>query len=217
MNTHMHPIKHPSLAVLDELVDDDSELWTVERIRHLTHLRNFCTVKDMLLMTRSYTLGISLASSLFLGSIKYSEELKATDEFDRIQEISAMFLLELLDKADKWETYLLWFKFLRENANSYVSYERHILSHEGNDIDEFIVGHSDGDSLVHNLYFYRRRRDIIERKLERWRSGKSYKNDLHHNKDELSDMDIKSRIMRCAQFYEKQREAEEFWKSFWKK
>lgn len=210
------PIKHDGISVLHQYSKDASGLWTVERIRYLLKYPNWSIVTDMIQSTRNYDIGLSIASSLFLDSFRFKDELK-DDEFDRLQFLSAMFLLEMFDKADRWEAYLIWFDFLRNHLNIYLRYDQNFSRHNDEGIEEFIDNRGDEYRWVSNMFLYNRRRRTIERKWDRLQNGKSYKSDLHHGKNELSDEDISNRIIKIVSTYDEKMRATEFWQSFWKK
>lgn len=202
--------------MLRPFAGNDTGFWTAERIRYLTEYPNWSLATDTITATRSYDLGVSIASSLLVRSFEFADEL-TNEELDRIHHIVSTFLLTMLDKADMWGAYLAWFWFLRHNTDSYLRYDLHILSHEGTDIDEFIDDRGDQYTWVHNMYIYNHRRRIIERKLERAKAGRTSKADLHHNQHELSETDLKCRITNVLAEYEFKMRAEAFWQSFWEK
>lgn len=213
---NMLPATSDGSRILRLLAGKDDNFWSAERIKHLTQYPNWSIATDTITATRSYTLGASIAASLLSRSLEFSTDL-TQDELDRIHCIASTFLLDMLDKADRWEEFLAWFWFLRYNTNSYLRYDLHILSHTGNDIDEFVDDQGDEYTWVHNMYIYDRRRKVIERKLERKRKGRASKSDLHHNQESLSEMDIQCRIMNVLSYYNAKMQAEAFWQSFWQK
>ena len=93
-------------------------------MRYVTNYPNWGIATDSLKAIRGYEAGIYFAASTFNAAFKHHSEL-TTQEFDRIAHISAVFLLEMLDKADWWDEYLEWFSFLERNSKfSAFVYER---------------------------------------------------------------------------------------------
>lgn len=197
------------------LSGNDGGIWTLDRIRFATKYPNWSIVTDCLEATRNYDLALSFGTSIFLRSFDFADQMP-NDELERIHHITSTFILNMLDKADLWSEYLVWFSFLRYHTNNYLRYDLHILSHTGTDIEEFIDDKGDEYTWVHNMYVYNHRRRTIERKLARKNAGNARKSDMHHPKADLSPMDLRCRLENVFSFYRFKLEQAAFWQSFWK-
>ncbi len=201
---------------LKGLAGNDKNFWTPDKIRFLTKYPNWAIATDSLIATRNYDVAISFAASIFLRSFEFSAELTET-ELQRIHHITSTLLLQMFDKADRWNEYVMWFWFLRKHTNNYLRYDLHIVQHHDPDIDLFIDDKGDQYTWVHTMYLYNHRRRIIERKLQRSKDGKASKSDKHRSKDDLTATDLRCRLENVFSYYRFKFEQEAFWQSFWKK
>jgi len=115
------------------------------------------------------------------------------------------FLLNLLDRMDRWGEYLSLWENLRKNTQFFNSYAKDSLETHGKDMEPFILADDGGTVRVHFLYGILHRRQVIQRKYARLLSGKSVVR--HARQEELSRNEIhqrlenvKARFMYAAKF-----------------
>ena len=91
------------------------------------------------------------------------------------------FVLEILDELDLWEQYLWLWNRLRRNSRLTLTYSRRSKPLHGRRFLPFILGEGPQAQVldVHFLWVGSHRKEVIERKLQRKRTGKRVGNLLH--------------------------------------
>ena len=104
--------------------------------------------------------------------------------------IHATFLnysvLDLLDKMDRWEEYLVVWERLRGRTK--------VVSLSS--IETAEVASDDESVYADVLLFTGHRKELIERKLQRKRAGKKLGNLVHARREELSEKEVSQRLER---------------------
>ena len=138
--------------------------------------------------TRSYREGLDIATELLRLNEAYRAKLRP-DEY-RIGFIFLnYFLLEVLDKMDRWEEYLDVWNRLRSDTKV-VSLSA-VDSHSETQLPEAF------DYLLRVTSY---RKDLIERKLRRKRAGRKLGNLMHHRQEDLSPEEIEDRLLRTLRW-----------------
>jgi hypothetical protein len=114
----------------------------------------------------------------------------------------------MLDKLDFWDEYLEFWNELREFTDYEICYSRSnsqylslpdkIQEDVGNQSlqkEDFVLRVERDSIYVHWLYLLSRRFEVIKRKLERKSRGRSRKSDLHHSQLDLSEQEIRRRLI----------------------
>lgn len=161
--------------------------------RHLMSYPKWNFFTQSLVESRSYEKGLDACLIL----LRYAEEncasLSRQEYEDNLQSLY-FFLLTLLDKLDKWEDYLTLWESLRQSTTMTVPYDSAALRNHGERIRPFVLSEEGNTTQVHFLYLISHRKEIIERKLCRKRSGRKIGNLLHGQQDELSKREIRRRL-----------------------
>ena len=138
--------------------------------------------------TRSYGEGLDIATELLRLNEAYRAKLRPDDY--RIGFIFLnYFLLEMLDKMDRWEEYLeVWNRLCSDTKVVALS-----------DVDSTSEAQLD-EAFDYLLRVTGHRRELIERKLERKAAGRKLGNVMHRRQDELSTAEIEDRLQRTLRW-----------------
>lgn len=145
--------------------------------------------------TRAYESGLEVCLRLLTFAENHRDSLTKEEYEGHVRRLY-LGILDMLDKLDRWEEYMLVWDSLRANTSLSFSYARR---HASYGIEPFIL--RDGGDLiyVHFLWHTDHRRRLIERKLSKLRAGKKLGNLLHGQQEELSDSEIRARWERVKQ------------------
>ena len=145
--------------------------------------------------TRAYESGLEACLRLLTFAENHRDSLTKKEYESHLQRLYSG-ILNMLDKLDRWEEYILVWDSLRANTSLALTYARRYASYG---IEPFIL--RDGGDLiyVHFLWTTDHRRRLIERKLAKLRAGKKLGNLLHSQQEELSDSEIRARWERVKQ------------------
>lgn len=131
-----------------------------------------------------------------------------------------LFLLTMLDKADRWEAYLAAWDSIRIHADLWLPYSADALAVHGPRLASFVrrAKGACGVSLaaqhpatarprahpsvirVHFLYVQLHRKELIERKLARQRAGDKMGNLRHATRGTLTAEEIRQRLERIREW-----------------
>ena len=138
--------------------------------------------------TRSYREGLDIATELLRLTEAYRGKL-SPDEY-RIGFIFLnYFLLEVLDRMDRWEEYVEVWNRLRSDTK--VVALSAVNSHSETQVPE---------AFDYLLQVTGHRRELIERKLERKGVGRKLGNLMHHRQEALSPAEIEDRLQRTLRW-----------------
>ncbi len=141
--------------------------------------------------TRSFENGIDACLIL----LRYTEDNRndiGSQEYEYNLVSLYHFLLNLLDRTDRWGEYLSLWENLRKTTQLFNSYAKDSLKFHGKEIEPFILA-DDGDTVrVHFLYGILDRRQVIQRKNAKQLSGNRVVR--HGRQEELSKSEIRQRL-----------------------
>jgi hypothetical protein len=169
---------------------------------------------DAINSVRSYSTGFEAASLLLRATVCFHEQLTARER-DRAYFIISVFILEMLDKSDRWEDYLSWFSFLRQHCTLSTRHHRQFVRNI-READEYKTG-EDGDFVLLNyMQYHHPRMRLIERKISKVTQGHRTGNLLHHAKEALTPEEVRLRLNRVVGFWKMKQQAQQEWGSYWK-
>ena len=148
------------------------------------------------LATRSYAAGLD-AGLLSLRVTDLHREHLRQREYVAHRKRLYWFILELLDRLDRWDAYVALWGYLR----THTAYALALQSQARHDarLAPFILEEDARGLTVHFLWLIQHRREVIERKLDRQRRGARLGNLRHAAQDALSDAEIRERLEGVAQ------------------
>ena len=125
-----------------------------------------------------------------LSSLNEAYRAKLTPDESRIGFVFCnYFLLEMLDRMDRWEEYLEVWNRLRSDTKVVALSD--VDSPSKTKLDE---------AFDYLLQITGHRRKLIERKLERKRAGRKLGNLMHHQQEDLSPGEIEDRLRRTLRW-----------------
>jgi hypothetical protein len=141
--------------------------------------------------TRAYDQALLFSTNL-LKELERQKEKIPPKEYNRHLCHIYGFLLKNLDKLDRWEDYLeLWDKILLniKAGTKYVKEKRH---QEG--IEAYIMQEEHEYIYVHFLWSQKHRKEVIERKIAKKKSGRRFSNVLHERQNDLTAEEVRERL-----------------------
>jgi len=180
-------------------VNQDSSLSSWSLKISYEKLQLFCRypvwnmLQEFIRSTRSYREGLALSVGLITTAEQNSNCMSPTERelyHDRLW----LFHLNMLDKLDMWPEYLNCFDKLRDDVSHCHKWKRTsgILIHPH--ILHYMCGEASDHVSVHFLIGVHERKEIIVRKLQRSKSGKSTGHLQHHKRDALSSAELRERV-----------------------
>jgi len=191
----------------------DAEPITLERFRHLIGYPNWSIVCDAATAARRYDLGLDFAMQLFRAAWHFEAQLSA-HEFERALHITSIHILDMLDKADRWEDYIDWFVFLRDYSTVYLR-ERTAWLARNTPLEDYLIRYDGDYAILRYMYHYHPRYSVIRRKLARKRAGRSTAHLEHHSFHELSPDQVHDRLAHVAGFWRFKKAADARWDAYW--
>ncbi|SRR6266571_309640 len=166
-----------------------------ERYRRLMSYPAWNYFTQSIKATRSFESGIDACLIL----LRYTEDNRndmGGGEYEHNLVLLYHFLLNLLDRTDRWGEYLSLWENLRKTTQFFNTYAKDSLKIHGKEIEPFILA-DDGDSVrVHFLYGILDRRQVIQGKHAKQLSGKRV---VRHGRQEgLSASEIRQRLERVT-------------------
>ncbi len=175
--------------------------------RTLLHPRTWAGLVQAVLATRSYEAGLD-ATLLLLRVTDLHHEHLSQRECAAHRKQLYWFILELLDRLDRWDTYLALWEYLRTHTPYALALQPRAGQPHDARLAPFILREDAHGLTVHFLWLIQYRKEIIERKRRRQRRGGTLGNVWHATQDELSDQDIRERLDAVVQ---RAREAARTW------
>ncbi len=185
--------------------------------------------------TRAYDDGLEAGFRLLAATEHHRCRMSAATHEQNLRMLY-LFLLAMLDKADRWEEYLAAWQSIRDNTSLSLTYSFEALEDHGPRIEPFVLSGlperpkaiSDGgptalartggvqaskqgttqpeDIRVHFLYLQEHRREVIERKLARQRAGRPVMNLLHARREALTCTEVRERLAWIGEVARQHRE-----------
>ncbi len=148
--------------------------------------------------TRSYEAGLDAALLLLRVTDLHHEHLSQR-EYEAHRRQLYWFLLELLDRLDRWKSYLAIWEYLR----THTTYSLELQPRAGQSPDArlapFILRDDACGLTVHFLWLIQYRKEVIGRKVDRQRRGAGLGNLHHATQDALSAAEIRERLQAVVQ------------------
>lgn len=158
-------------------------------------------VSQAIVTTRSYEAGLEGAFLLLRLTEHYKPKLKKKEYESNLRHLYS-FVLGMLDSLDRWEEYLELWETLFRDAPLADTYGKGARNSHGEKIEPFVVGEDQHVLYIHFLWGTQDRKEVIERKLLKKRSGKRIDYLLHAQQEELTDSEIQRRLERLARWVE---------------
>ncbi len=174
----------------------------------LTNLRDLSTYRTIMetwtwaglvqavLATRSYEAGLDAGLLLLRVTDLHHERLRQR-EYVAHRKHLYWFILELLDRLDRWDAYVAVWEYVRTHTAHTLTLQS-LARHDAR-LEPFILGEDARGLKVHFLWLSRHRKRVIERKRQRQRRGGKLGNLWHAAQAELSDQDMRERLEAVAQ------------------
>jgi hypothetical protein len=178
-----------------------AEKFSLNKYRKIVSYPTWNYVSQNIFTTRSYEDGLE-GSLLLLRLTEYYKPKLEKKEYESNLRTLYSFVLSMLDSLDRWEEYLeLWDKLFQEVplADTYGIGARNF---HGQKIEPFVVAEDEHTLYIHFLWGTQDRKEVIERKLLKKRSGKRIDHLLHAQQDKLTDSEIQGRLERLAWWIE---------------
>jgi len=143
--------------------------------------------------TRAYEKGLELARRL-LSFQEHNLDKLSQGERDHNLKRLYRFILRMQDRLDRWEEYIVTWETIRANTSLTDTYSKGIREFAGSTLESFVLSEDGGRLHVHFLWSNLERKQTIERKLERKRSGRKTGNLFHRQGSELTEAEIQRRL-----------------------
>ena len=148
--------------------------------------------------TRSYEAGLDAGLLLLRVAERHHARLSRR-EFAAHRKQLYWFILEMLDRLDRWEAYLATWARVRARTGYAYRVGREARQQHGAQLTPFILREDAHGLTVHFLWLTRYRKAVIERKVARRRRGQKLGNLWHATQDELSAAELRESLRWSAQ------------------
>lgn len=186
---------------------------SIDKYRFMMCPEVWCFATEAICATRNYDIGLDIGILLLQCTIQFQTRLDE-HELDRSLHIISIFILDMLDRSDRWEEYLDWFNFLKKNCTLNIRENKNWLRNDPETL-AYIVGRDGNDVLLKYMYQYHPRMKTIERKIARLRRGRSTGNVRHPQKDELTPEEIRHRLDKVIELFRFKQTATAYWQQYW--
>lgn len=178
-----------------------AKTFSLNKYRKIISYPTWNYVSQAIFTTRSYEAGLEGALLLLRLTEHYKPKIEKKEYESNLRHLYS-FVLSMLDSLDRWEEYLdLWERLFRE-APLADTYSKDARNHHGAKIEPFVVGEDEHILYIHFLWGTQDRKEVIERKLLKKRSGKRIDYLLHAQQEQLTDSEIQRRLERLAWWVE---------------
>ena len=143
--------------------------------------------------TRSYEKGLD-GGLLFLTLTEEYRLQLTKKEYEHNSILIYYFILNMLDRLDRWEDYLSTWGQIRQNTNFTFTYSKRAKEQHKDKIEPFILYEDNNYLYVHFLWMGNYRKKIIERKITKKSEQKLSKNLFHARQEELSEAETQERL-----------------------
>lgn len=175
-------------------------------------------IRQGIVATRAYEAGIDTAFMLLRFTEQHLDSLTPKEQNDNRVLLYGL-ILDCLDKLDRWEEYLDAWEQLRKNTSLETSAYAKDAVHNGSLTERsrpFILRETGKYVFFHFLRNHCRRKEMIERKLDRKRSGKKVGNLLHASLADLSEADVAERMRQLKEGFARADATRAFWENYWR-
>jgi hypothetical protein len=175
-------------------------------------------IRQGIVATRAYEAGIDTAFVLLRFTEQHLDELTPKEQNNNRVLLYGL-ILDCLDKLDRWEDYLDAWQQLRKNTSLETNAYAKEVVHNGPLAERsrpFILRETDNYVFFHFLRNHCRRKELIERKLDRKRAGKKIGNLLHASPTELSEADVAERMRKLKEWFARADETRAYWENYWR-
>ena len=150
-------------------------------------------VQEAIVATRSYEEGLESGLALLSFLEARRDELQE-EVYAGYAKRLLFFIINMMDKLDRWEEYLQSWNSIRENSSFFLTYASGARSSYGARFEPFVLG-TIGDSLkVHFLCVTLHRKEVLERKVKKARAGGKVGNLYHGKREDLAPDEIERRV-----------------------
>ncbi len=108
------------------------------------------------------------------------------------------FVLEMLDRLDRWDEYLETWARVRAHTTYALTERPDARQRHGAALTPYVLREDARGLTVHFLWLTRFRKTVIERKVQRQRRGQKLGNVWHATQDELSGDELRERLTWVA-------------------
>ena len=147
--------------------------------------------------TRSYQAGLD-AGLLLLRVAEQHRARLSHQEYTTHRKELYWFILEMLDRLDRWDVYLATWDRVRAHTAYTLMLHPGARQRYGPQLAPFTVGEDARRLTVHFLWSTVQRKALIARKVERQRRGQKLGNVIHATQDELTTDDLRERLAWVA-------------------
>jgi len=176
-----------------------AERFSLDKYRKIMSYPIWNYVSQGIFTSRSYRDGLGGSRLLLRLTEYYKPKLKRKEYELNLRKLYS-FVLNMLDRLDRWEEYLdLWEKLFREVPLA-DTYNKDVRNYHGEEMQQFVLEEDEHILYVHFLWGTKNLRDVIRRKLLKKRSGKKIDYLLHAQQDQLTDSEIQRRVERLYQW-----------------
>lgn len=165
-------------------------------------------IAETLICTRSYEDGLRVADKLLELSERYRTRMAQEQYLTNVKSL-LRFSLNMLDRLDRWDEYLKLWTELRGRTdlvdvirNASTTLRRHY----GSELDQWIIREDSSALHLQFLWATGSRRNLIEKKLHKQKTGGKLGNMRHARPSELTTEEIRQRyefMLRKAEYLEK--------------
>jgi hypothetical protein len=182
---------------------------TVRQYRHLMKWPNNCVIRAWIDGTREYGVGLAIYEQLFQATWRLEPTL-SKDEFKRGLRILPFCILEMLDRADRWEDYVEWFLFLKAHLAEVIREHRNFLRKDA-PVEPYLIRWEGEYAILNRMFGQHWRFAVISRKLQRKRAGRPTGNVKHKTSAELTNEQVINRLRTAGAHWKFRRQAVTDW------
>ena len=153
----------------------------------------FQAVRD----TRSYETGLDAGLLLLRVADHHHAQLSRREAMAHRQQLY-WFVLDVLDRLDRWETYLETWEAIRARTAYALAERPHARQRYGDALTPYLLREDTRGLRVHFLWLTRFRKAVIERKVQRRRRGQKLGHVWHATQDELSTAELREALQWSA-------------------
>lgn len=187
---------YPIVPTFDRTISPPKGWLSLERFRRLMKGGMWNFFLQYINYTRSYENGFQLAWILLRMQEEYQRLLTEKENETILVQVYSL-LLNMLDKLDRWVDFLNAFDQLkthtRLSTSGYYSNESRDF-HLKRGAAPYILGDMPGGFKMNFLYYFERRRILLNKKLMKRRSGQKIGNLYHGTQEQLSPEELQRRI-----------------------
>ncbi len=158
----------------------------------------WAAITQAVIRTRSYEAGLEAGLLLLQVAEIHHRQLSRRAVETHVPRLYA-FVLDLLDRLDRWDDYLAAWASIRAHTAWTLTYAARARRRHGARLAPFILQEDATTLWVHFLWLTAHRKAVIERKLDRRGRGRKLGNLKHHAQEELSTTELHRRVAWSVQ------------------